>query len=308
MRVPGVNSVLRYVVGGTLVLIVASQLLSSVSWAIIAWRLGNIAPVFSVVATAVFLMYITGRSKPETVQYVILNALAWAVTLYLVILVVLIALPQGLLLSMILGAATVSIVGVIRTPSEILERVTSFSKLVRGMKGIVNSVDKDIMSNIRVFVAREKTIDRIVKILRGHLLLLVSITKYVDIFGVFLKGDDSVRQARDIFAKNGLDFPSEATPLLAETLVKIPLLEEEYGLSLSDYLIVNNRDATERLLSQWPLRATLALTEDGLSMVIRAEDSEGMLGQAIPKGLEKKVIIERDKATIQSIIRGGKSP
>jgi hypothetical protein len=125
----------------------------------------------------------------------------------------------------------------------------------------------------------------------------VSVTKYLHHFAII---------SNDPLTESNLQRSlSRASPFLRDSVLRLPLIEEEYGLSMDGYCIVDDNCAVEKVMTEWPLRATLFSTRTGLVFTARKEDVSGFLTREIPKEQRYDILVNRDSKTLSAAIEGG---
>ncbi len=307
------KSLLRIVslaVMGALALVMGSQLLSSVALAVVAFRYGDFVPVLSTVVLTIILMRVAGMADSERPLSAILSALGWAATVYLTALVVILLFPQGLVLSLFLGGLTAITMSTIKEPEDILTRLQSLREMSTGVtKSLQNNTESfdplellNRPTDKTVFYIPEDMIPTLIEVLRTFPALALSVTKWEE-FYTGICSQEVAPFVRTTLEREGIVGLRVASTLHARTTVNLPLIEIEHGMALTDYRIVRNQRDIDHLLSDWPVRGTLFGSFDGLRMIVRLESSFGLGLEPLPRGKERRIIVDRDYS---SILAGGR--
>ncbi len=301
MKTPMVFRVLGYAIMGAMALVMGSQLLSSVAWAVLAWRQGNILPTIVIAATTLMLMFLTGRYDADTPQYALLNALAWSVAVYLIIVTVLILLPYGVIPAIIVAALFVPAITAAKNPVLLREKLTATTRV--RMRHLPNTGKP--VRNKEVYLISKSEAKSLIASMRNSHESQVSITKYLSHFAIVVNESASeakLLQKLEAGIRRNL---SKAGPLLKDTVLRLPLIEEEYGLAPEGYHLVDDSAAVEKVLTEWPLRATLFSTRYGLVLTARKEDVSGFLTREIPEEHRSDILVKRDIESLNAVLEGG---
>ncbi|MGD9396109.1 MAG: hypothetical protein PVJ05_06765, partial [Candidatus Thorarchaeota archaeon] len=111
------------VFAGAIALAGGAELLASVVGVVLAFRSGNPFPLLLVGIVTISLLRIVKRLTEETPVKMILNIVAYAATGYVVVVAFVIALPYGLVASVVSAIATSVTISFIGDPSSILSQI-----------------------------------------------------------------------------------------------------------------------------------------------------------------------------------------
>jgi hypothetical protein len=238
----------------------------------------------------------------------LLDVAAYSSAVYLFIVVFLAAMLLGIVAVIVCSGFTVFLIQLVRNPTRIpggmsvLSRVNTILTMSITLAGAdtVNSgrvwrkVPKSGMRVVRVPGDARETV---IEVLRERPLLPLSFTCLED--GLFLivnnkTGEDWVSRIVELLEQVGVKGASLVSPLLEEAVLGLPLLESAHGIALSEYVIVEDKAATDKLIELWPSRMTVHPASQGLRIVVRAMDAAGLSVQRIPHGWETSVVVGRD--------------
>lgn len=305
------KSIIRYALAGAAMLFLGSQLLSSVTWVVLAWRFGNITPLVSVWAGTVLILLLTRKQTSEPLSTV-LDVVSWACILYAGVVMMFIALPMGLIVAFFTLGVTVMICHSIKEPGGISGR---FSTLLEPAGTLGQSIPMIGRTTITRSAAWS-SIDRlkmkalvlptplrgtVLDLLRERPLLPVSVTRYedCDIMIVRTEGEEKVlRQVREALTEKGVGDSQPLSPFMTNAVLGLPILEQENGLALDGYMVATEESTVEKLLEMWPNRITVFPNRSGLRVVIRYDSAPGFDLEELPQGTEARILLGRDTTLI----------
>ncbi len=298
-------SLMRYAIVGVIVLTMGSEILRSVASIAFAYRFGNALPLITVVTFAGILMIMSGRAEKDTPLRVILDVCAWTAVVYAATAIILVTLHMGVLVSLGAVAITVSIYSTVQSPT----RVRNGSIFLAGLSAQIdrqlvkfrageNNLGFNYPPEFTSFIIPLEHADDIMSLLQTDTTLSVSVSRYEEFLGLIVPETEALLVRRAL-ATAGIDCKDKVRGSLTATMLLLPHLEEEYSsVLMSHYGVIYNQDAIKRLVADWPIRAILFPSRQGLRLILRAEDAAGFRVEKLPWGLERRILVERDFSSL----------
>ncbi len=305
------KSIIRYAIAGAIMLFLGSYLLSSVTWVVFAWRFGDITPLASVVAGTVLLLVLTRRQTSEPIS-TILDVVSWACIIYVGVVVLFITIPFGLVVAFIALGVTVMVFHNIKEPRGISDRFSSLLEPAGSLGQSIPLIGKTTVTRsaawssinklkMKAIVLPTSLRGTVLELLRERPLLPVSVTRYedCDIMIVRTEGEEKVlQQVSDALTEKGVDDFLLLSPFMTNAVLGLPILEQEDGLALHDYMVASEEQTVDRLLEMWPNRITVFPNRNGLRVVIRNDSAPGFDLEELPQGTEARILLGRDTTLI----------
>jgi hypothetical protein len=297
---------ISYAVAGAIAVLLGGRLLTSVASVVIAWRLGNPIPLVVVGAGSAILVLLS-RSEASTLSGMILNVLSWAASAYMSVVVFFVALPLGLVPSLLVMGLCLFAVGAMKNTRGIGNRVRAMVDLtvVAGnaipMLAPTEPSDHWIWSFMQrrgfvSFLIPREGRHAILQLISERPLLPVSFTRFEDADILFVRnGKAMASQILMLLHDTGVDGVEELSDLHTGALLSLPIIEKrDEGLSTDEYVFCREEATVSRLVETWPNRVTLYPSKAGVVVVARGITLTGFETQPIPRGLRSAVVIERD--------------
>ncbi|MFW9953801.1 MAG: hypothetical protein ACFFD3_04535 [Candidatus Thorarchaeota archaeon] len=296
-------------------IIMASQILGSVSWVVVSMRLGNVMPFLAVVGVTLVMQRVVSLYNPKSpIIETLLDVTAWGTVVYLFFVLLVGLLPYGLLIS--LAGAGFSVLGcmIVRDPTELKERLHLAADLAVAFRsnGLRTGLDYDLA--MWAFITRQKldvlllprgSFGKVVSVLRDRPLLpaILSHFEFIDVLIIREKGGIGLsQQVKKVLADAGVSEIEQTSPLLRKAVLLMPLLDVHDGLEMSDYVLAVNEKSVEVLLKQQPERLMIFPHPDGLRAVTRRESVPGIEAKDIPSEFLERIILGRDLGTISLML------
>lgn len=303
----GLTKIIGYAVAGAIVLVTGAELLTSVVSVVLAFRSGNLIPLLGVIVLTVLLLLTTGHVGEKTPTHMFLNILGYAATGYLIVVTFVIAIPSGLIGSIILAGVTGVLCSFIRNPKNIQYYVSqAFSHI--HTSGVFNGLSRRIIpvgdgtyftQNMvySILILNEGSRDRIIQLMRDRPLLPISYTHYVDCDVLFItERNNPSKYGRILKLLKEYDIHTKgpASPLLSEAIQMIPIIDSRYGLKLDDYRLTKDEATIANLLELSPPRLTVFPTPTGLCVLVPDMDAPGLNVEPLRRGHEHEVLLHRN--------------
>ncbi|MGY5875415.1 MAG: hypothetical protein RTU30_06695 [Candidatus Thorarchaeota archaeon] len=292
---------------GALALVLGSELLSSAVMVVYDFRIGNLLPLISIVLVTVLLLRMAARRKEDSPATTLMNILAWASVAYTLVIVVVAALPMGIIASLMGASATLVTFSAVRDPSKLkivlldLD-LTSGPHSVDSKLGEALGISKKIPSAV-VLVLPSDSLEKVTNVLRARPLLPACVLKLEEtdyvIVRVEYEDTSNVNLVRDVLEQDGIVGLKIASPLHSETILLLPAIDDGAGFSLDEYCVISNPAAIEQLLSNWPVRGTLHTRKEGLVFVVPRKAAVGLEQEEMPRGQLNRVVMTRDVSSLQ---------
>ncbi|MHA2067071.1 MAG: hypothetical protein ACXABY_22105, partial [Candidatus Thorarchaeota archaeon] len=171
-----VYRLLRYAIAGAVALTLGTRFLSAIAWAVIPWNMGNPLPVITIAGSTFLLMYIGGMFGKESPQAMILNVFAWIAAGYLAVVMFFLALPLGLVASVVVGATTVLVVSLFKD--------VKFRHMLARLISILQDqsfVGTNTRSSDRVaYILQSTSADPLLRLVSERTRIPISVTRYED--------------------------------------------------------------------------------------------------------------------------------
>jgi hypothetical protein len=237
----------------------------------------------------------------------ILNLLSWAASAYTSVVVFFVALPLGLVPSLVILGVTLFAVGAVKNSHGIGNRVRAMVDMtvIAGssipMLGQTELSDRGIWSSMQkrgfvgLLVPRERR-HAILQVIRERPLLPVSFTRFEDADILFVRDGQTVApQILVLLRDAGVEGIEEISTFHTSALLSLPVIEKrDEGSSTDEYVFCREEATLNRLVETWPNRVTLYPSKAGVIVVAPRGAVTGFEARPIPRGLRSAVVIERD--------------
>jgi hypothetical protein len=101
----------------------------------------------------------------------------------------------------------------------------------------------------------------------------------------------------------GIKTDRHPSPLLAEVLQMVPIIDEYNGFSMHNYRVARNDKAVSDLLVSWPLRTTVFPSDSGVMILVPDSVSTGLNVEKIQPGCESEIILNRNFAALREVAK-----
>ncbi|MDH4215087.1 MAG: hypothetical protein OEV85_14315 [Candidatus Thorarchaeota archaeon] len=300
----GLTKIISLAIAGAIALAAGAQLLASVVSVVLAFRFGNIIPLAIVVILTVVILIVANRFPEESSARTIIKILSYAVTGYLAVTVFVIALPYGLIVSIIAAGAVgvfSSIIGEQQTfwkhIRESLQFENRFSGLPIRSVPVGNGTSFRLNSLHTIVILEEGTREKLVHLMKERPLLPISLTRYEDCDILFIAEENDPSRCDRIMKllkESDIGIKDLASPLLAEAIQMVPILDSRNGLKFEDYRIARDDKTISSLLTQAPSRLTIIPSVNGLLVLIPEFEAPGLNVDRLKHGCEADVLLDRN--------------
>jgi len=307
----GLTKLISLTIAGAIALAAGAQLLASVVSVVLAFRFGNIVPLASVVILAVAVLLLASRVPEESSARTIIKILSYAVTGYLAVTAFVIALPFGLVMAIIVAGAVCvlsSIIGEHGTFWKQIRQSLQFESRFNSLS--IRSVPAGdgrsfrLNSSHTIVILEEGTRERLVNLMKERPLLPISFTHFEDCDVLFItEKNDRTKYGRilNLLKESGIGIKGLASPLLAEAIQMVPILDSKNGLKLEDYRISRDDKTISSLLDQPPSRLTVFPSTDGLCVLIPEMEAPGLNVERLKQGCEVEILLERNYSHLREV-------
>ena len=305
----GLTKIISLAIAGAIALAAGAQLLTSVVSVVLAFRFGNILPLVSVVILTVAILLIASRVPEESSVRAIIRILAYAVTGYLAVTAFVIALPYGLIVSIIAAGAVCvlsSIIGEQRAFLKQARQALQFESRLNGLS--IRSIPVGDGTSFRlnsvhtIVILEEGTREKLVHLMKERPLLPISFTHFEECDVLFITEENNpikYRRIMKLLEESGIGIKGVATPLLAEAIQMIPILDSRNGLKLEDYRISRDDATISQLLDQPPSRLTIIPSASGLCVLIPEVEAPGLNVEHLKQGSEVDILLNRNYSQLR---------
>ena len=298
-----------YAVTGAIALIAGAELLASVVSIVLAFRLGNISPLLVVIVVTVVLLLLVNRVSEDSPTRLILNILGYASISYLVVVAFVIVLPYGFIIAGIAAGITAGICSFIKDPGSLNIQFTQFISQMQNA-GSLNGIRQRVIpvgdgesfklnSSHNILLLEKDSREKIIQMMRDRPLLPVSLTCYVDCDVLFISA--KFDQVIDLINNLGIETKGHTSPLLAEAIQMIPIIDSQNGLGMEKYRLARDEKSITELLSLAPTRMTVFPTISGLVVLVPDMDAPGLLVEQLEQGTEIDVLLHRNYSLLEEV-------
>jgi len=292
----GLTKLISLTIAGAIALAAGAQLLASVVSVVLAFRFGNIVPL---------------AFPEESSARTIIKILSYAVTGYLAVTAFVIALPFGLVMAIIVAGAVCvlsSIIGEHGTFWKQIRQSLQFESWFNSLS--IRSVPAGDGTSIRlnsshtIVILEEGTRERLINLMKERPLLPISFTHFEDCDVLFItEQNDRTKYGRilNLLKESGIGIKGLASPLLAEAIQMVPILDSKNGLKLEDYRISRDDKTISSLLDQPPSRLTVIPSTDGLCVLIPEMEAPGLNVERLKQGCEVEILLERNYSHLREV-------
>jgi len=305
----GLTKIIGLAVAGAIALAAGTQLLASVVSVVLAFRFGNIVPLAIVVILTIGVLLVASRIPEESPARIIIKILAYAVTGYLAVTTFVIALPYGLIIS-IIAAGSVGVLSSMigeqttfwKNVKQLLRFQNRFSGLSIRSVPIGDSTSFRLNSFHTIVILEEGAREKLVHLMKERPLLPISLTHFEDCDVLFIAEEtDPARYERimKLLKEAGIGIRGLASPLLAEAIQMVPILDSKNGLKFEDYRIARDDKTINSLLAQAPSRLTVFPSVTGLCVLIPDREASGLDVERLKQGYEAEVLLQRNYSHLE---------
>jgi len=237
-----------------------------------------------------------------------LQVLGWGSAVYLLFVVLVGMLPYGILAAFVSAGITAILCSVISDPTELRERLDAMRKATESIGfdaqglGLADGVDnvQSLWARISkldysVIVLPPDSSNSIASLLRSRPKLPVCVVRlYDNDMMIVTSGKEWLTKILSVLKESGIENSKAASPLLTKAVLGLPIIEQEHGLDISDYKIIQDETTIEKLLKMRPLRMSLFPGPDGLRALVRSETTLGLETHSIPSRQLTRAVLGRD--------------
>lgn len=314
----GLTKIISLAIAGAIALAAGAQLLASVVSVVLAFRFGNIIPLAIVVILTVGILLVANRIPEESTARTIIKILSYAVTGYLAVTAFVIALPYGLIVSIIAAGAVgvfSSIIGEQQTFWKHIRQSLQFENRFSGLPirsvPVGNGTSFRLNSLHTIVILEEGTREKLVHLMKERPLLPISLTHYEDCDILFIAEENDPSRCDRIMKllkESDIGIKDLASPLLAEAIQMVPILDSRNGLKFEDYRIARDDKTISSLLIQAPSRLTIIPSVNGLLILIPEFEAPGLNVDRLKHGCEAEVLLDRNYSHLKEAEKPIESP
>ena len=276
------------------------EILSSAIDIALAFKSGIIFPLITVAVATITFTRFTAKSLREPNETRFLSTIAWILTGYLSLISALTVIAYGFGASFAIAAAILTAMYFIREPIETNFNLSRFYESAKETIQLVfrgTSVKrwaKWAYENLMAIKFPDESLEDIIEVLGDYPELNLLVMRYESLY-VLIIPKNELNHVYEILKGNGIQKFEKVSDLLTwAILYQMPVVFEENGLRSSDYRIAYDLKSVNRVLSSWPIGATLFSTHTGLSMVFRKLDEFDGYAKRLPSGYETRIIAGKD--------------
>ena len=304
----GMSKVLRYAVIAAVVLVVGTQILTSVIDQVALLRTGDVSSLVPVIALAVFFMLLARPKETKTPLLVLINFLAWSTTGYLVVVSFVFFLPFGIAPAIVSAGITVALFELLRGSANNQGIVRSicmffapyFPTLVRRISSKATA-NARISDKVSMRIVPHDLSPKIIGLIQTRPMLPIALTHFFE-FDILKtdvrRGPITAFQVSRLLESFGISRLKRASDQFTRDLLNVPVIGEFMGHPMQDYRIIHDELTLERILPDWPIGATLFSDGNKPVLTVKSTDIVGYNSTPIPKGLEPWVLVNQDLSVV----------
>ncbi|MFX0054582.1 MAG: hypothetical protein ACFFAD_06630 [Candidatus Hermodarchaeota archaeon] len=285
----GILKIIGLAIAGAMALAGGAQLLSSVALVVISFRNGNIIPLIIAIGTTAALIQLK-RLLAKHALSAILGILAYAASGYLAVVAFVGLLPYGMVPSLLGAALTIIVCSVMYDSSNLKEWMATLSPdstiswLSRNPGTPELSISKQVSDHIALLPPESR--ENVIMLMRDRPLLPISLTHFneCDVLFIEIKSERaSLNQIRDTLLRASVAIKNDASPLLREAILKVPLIDEKHGLSMAEYCLATDQDTVNHLIRNPPSRMFVFPSRTGPRVIYPESAAPGLISQRVPE-------------------------
>lgn len=305
-------------IAGAIALVVGVQLIGSATAIVLSLRYGDIIPFLLVTLATVILLRLPKMMKEGTSFRAALVVIAYGITGYLVLVVFILLLPFGVVASLTGSSFTLVLCSLVHDPAEVQLFVTDVQLKYNpqrmeitstvSIERMMHALESKALDGNHVFQIRHGDEDKIVEIVRNRPLLPISITKYEDFSIVAVSTANDTRllsQVRQLLSDAGIDTESRPSSLFLDAILKLPIIDAQFGLPMKEFCFVSHPETVECLLENWPTRMTAFPTLHGPCVILPRLAIPGIVVKDIPSGFEFDTLMLHDYSALRECVEAG---
>lgn len=308
----GITKIIGLAIAGAIALAAGAELLSSVVSVVLAFRFGNYLPLTMVVALTLSITIISNRYDEESPTHTLLKILSYASTGYLVVVSFVIALPYGLVIAIIAAGSAGVGISIIGDQKKIGQQVGHFfmnSQASHRFSGtslrtiqLGDGTSYTLKTFHSLLILERSSRDKLIQLMRNRPRLPISLTIFEDCDVLFIVEDDEpLRFDRilKLLKDSSIETKGLASPLLAEAIQMVPVIDSKNGLDYHDYRIATDDKTIDDLLSLAPPRMTIFPSQRGLRVLVPEMEAPGLNVERIKSGYEMDVLLHREFSNLE---------
>jgi hypothetical protein len=284
----GILKLIGLAIAGAMALAGGAQLLSSVALIVVSFRSGNIIPLTITMGVTVALIQMRRLLAKHTLS-AILGILAYAASGYLALIAFVGLLPYGMVSSLLGSATTIILCSVMFDPSSLKEwkETLSTDSPISWMSRApgASELSKSMEVSHQIVLLPSESREKVIALMKDRPLLPISLAHFneCDVLFIDTKSDriNSV-QIRDVLMIAKITIGRDASPLLREAIVKVPLIDEIHGLSMAEYCLATEHETVDHLIRNTPSRMIVFPSRTGPRVIYPESAAPGLISQRIP--------------------------
>jgi hypothetical protein len=297
---------MKYGIIACVALVIGSTLLATVADYVIIMRNGNLTPLIGLIIVSTILVHYSERFDPEKrLMKIMLGVFAGQVSLLLFMVVFLWTYFMfGIIPGVVATFLTLIYLNLVRNPNVVRDYWEHMLLTSSNFSHLTNSdgarLSYRAVKDFSVYIVPREKFDSFIEIFTARPQLPMVLIRYEEMNILYIKHDDHKTSIDAILGLLGLEDVKKASPLLSRVIVTLPILEETYGIKLSDYVLVEDQLVVKRILDSRPTRMSVIPHNEGPRLVVLNKDALGMNVREIPVEHRTRVIVSKDIGVIKS--------
>ncbi|MHA1926656.1 MAG: hypothetical protein ACXABV_05400 [Candidatus Thorarchaeota archaeon] len=303
----GVLKIIGLAVAGAMALAGGAQLLASVAIVIVAFRSGDIIPLVLTIGTTMALIQMKRRLANDTLSSIV-GILAYAASGYLAVVAFVGMLPLGLVSSLVGAAVTIMVCSVMYDPSQLTAWMATLSSdsTISWINQAPGSSGFPIYLEMfhQLILIPPDSREMIVTLMRDRPLLPISLTHFNECDVLFIDNNSkrtSSTQVKDIIEKRNIPIGCEASTLLREAILKVPLIDEKHGLAMNEYHLAYENDTIVQLILNPPSRMIVFPSKTGPRIIYPESAAPGLVSRKVPDNELANALLLHNYTNLQEV-------
>ncbi|MCK5238149.1 MAG: hypothetical protein KAR33_01305 [Candidatus Thorarchaeota archaeon] len=286
-------------------IIVGSTLLATVSEYVSIMREGNYVPLIMLLIASTVLVFASERYKIQSkVADILVKALSALLSILLFMVVFLwLYLPLGLVQAAVVTCGTILYLNIVRRPSIIREYWESITLMSAGLGPLTPTnrakLTHRIVKEFSVVVLQAGQFDAVIELFRNRPHLPMILIHYEEMDVLYIRQNGHSATIDSLLALLDIMETHRVSPLLSRFIVSLPVLEEEHGVQLKDYRLVEDQIVVDKLLESRPVRMSVIPHTEGPRLVVLSKDTLGMNVMEVPSEHLVRVVLGKDLTPFQ---------
>ena len=266
---------------GLLLLLFGGNVLSSLTYVVLAFRMGNAAPAILVIMSTVIFVWIEGHVHTDHKIQRLLNLLSTILIGFSTATVFFIGLGGGILIAGVSALLFILVSFLVNDTSRLAMFLDVYGRKKGHRSNGAEYTTSFLISNspeIDLVLAPPDNFALLLQVIRTRPMLPLTLVVGVDFVALLMLREFSIR-VRQLMETSNIEF-NDAPPLLQQAILSIPLILTEQVSTV--YSVVTDDDAINSLLGAPMPGMIVSYTTTSLVIAVPSDHTFGMLVQQVP--------------------------